>query len=359
MSLPEHLIIDDVPRPTTNSRGLPIHPTEEGVRNFWAWFGNSKCVDQEDRPLVFFHGTGSNFHIFKRGIKGGMYFTTDSEYASVIAESKGSGLGAVMPLYLRSINPLTLPGRDYSHNMITIANDDGHDSLIATDIMAPGNMSTVVVFEPLQLKSAIGNSGAFCQNNPSLTDHEEVTFRLEHRGHAHGQDDYTLYAYRGALRVGHIDYSVYRNTPAVQMIHVEAFALRQGIGTQMVLKLQKEHPDTQINFGGLTEAGARFFERLPKVILPSPQAPLFDERNAAIELKKQILAKADALLKSQTSPTEVENAAYGELIAPLNDLYDKIDKLDRELTDASPVRVLIRNAAAVAPTHSTTPAPAP
>lgn len=48
--------IDGKDRPTTNSEGQPIAQTEEGLRNFWAWFGDSKVVDAEGKPLVVQHG---------------------------------------------------------------------------------------------------------------------------------------------------------------------------------------------------------------------------------------------------------------------------------------------------------------
>lgn len=37
----ETITVDGVERPTTNSDGKPIHPTEEGIRNFWEWFSPS------------------------------------------------------------------------------------------------------------------------------------------------------------------------------------------------------------------------------------------------------------------------------------------------------------------------------
>lgn len=46
------LTIDGVERPTRNSNGQPIAQTEEGIRNFWRWFGDSKVVDEQGLPLV-------------------------------------------------------------------------------------------------------------------------------------------------------------------------------------------------------------------------------------------------------------------------------------------------------------------
>lgn len=55
-SLPDILMINGKERPTQNSNGQPIAATEEGVRNFWNWFGDSKVVDEQGRPLVVYHG---------------------------------------------------------------------------------------------------------------------------------------------------------------------------------------------------------------------------------------------------------------------------------------------------------------
>ena len=45
--LPKKLTIDGIERHTTNSDGKPIAQTEEGIKNFWAWFGDSQVVDNE------------------------------------------------------------------------------------------------------------------------------------------------------------------------------------------------------------------------------------------------------------------------------------------------------------------------
>ena len=39
--LPQTVEVDGVERPTTNSKGQPIHPDIQGVRNFWRWFSPS------------------------------------------------------------------------------------------------------------------------------------------------------------------------------------------------------------------------------------------------------------------------------------------------------------------------------
>jgi len=57
MSIPEKIKIGGKLRPTRNSNNKLIHPTLQGIKNFWKWFGNSKVVDNQGRPLVVYHGS--------------------------------------------------------------------------------------------------------------------------------------------------------------------------------------------------------------------------------------------------------------------------------------------------------------
>ncbi len=56
-SIPDTIEINGTQKPTTNSEGKPIASTEQGIRNFYKWFGDSKVVDEQGRPLVVYHGT--------------------------------------------------------------------------------------------------------------------------------------------------------------------------------------------------------------------------------------------------------------------------------------------------------------
>ena len=46
-----------VPLPNENSLGNKIIPDDdkEKIINFWNWFGDSKIVDKQGRPLVVYH----------------------------------------------------------------------------------------------------------------------------------------------------------------------------------------------------------------------------------------------------------------------------------------------------------------
>jgi len=118
-TMPDTITVDGVQRPTTNSNGQLIHPTEQGVRNFWRWFADSKVVDDKGRPLVVYHGTGSDFTEFKvtgtgaatgnTGLYGeGAYFSQSAEYAGKYAVNLGFGdvkNPNIIPAYLSMQNP--------------------------------------------------------------------------------------------------------------------------------------------------------------------------------------------------------------------------------------------------------------
>lgn len=179
--IPTHIDIDGVKRPTTNNKGAPIHPTEEGVRNFWKWFGDSKAVDAEGRPLVMYHGTQRSFDEFDPSGEGtfgrGVYLTglpeRTGQYTKQRADMTG---GNVMPVYLKIANPSELtsalgikPTDKESANKFTALQQrlikKGHDgslSWLGKDVWE------AVAFSPEQIKSAIGNEGAFSPTEANI-----------------------------------------------------------------------------------------------------------------------------------------------------------------------------------------------
>lgn len=84
--------VDGKERTVFNSNGKPIHPTVEGVRNFWRRFGESKYVDSLGRPLPFYHGTKGDFDEFKARYDDGMISVSRSpEFASNWVTGKMDG----------------------------------------------------------------------------------------------------------------------------------------------------------------------------------------------------------------------------------------------------------------------------
>jgi len=199
---------------STNSLDTPIAANDEGVANFWHWYsgqdgslkdtrsstqgsggtaggaaaggpgrdggapGRLGPVDAQGRPLVFFHGTRDDFTAFDTehpnrkdvGWLGrGVYGASDPADANYYAGAKRGGGGQrVMPLYFAVTNPyVATPEIKARLKRATQAQVDrftanlramGHDGVTLT--VEDGSVE-IVAFDPSQVKSAIGNSGAF------------------------------------------------------------------------------------------------------------------------------------------------------------------------------------------------------
>lgn len=169
-TLPPTIDVDGVKRPTANSQGKQIHPTEEGVRNFWKWFGESKVVDEQGRPLVVYRGT--NTEILGKNPKRpeeAYYFAKNADYAATFADNN---TGSIIPAYLKLNNPFysesigdvtvykftTFPEYNESYKL--------SDGLYGLD--ANTNEPVYVVFSPSQIKSATGNLGTFSPETANI-----------------------------------------------------------------------------------------------------------------------------------------------------------------------------------------------
>lgn len=216
--------VDGEMRHVNNSEGIPIHHTDEGIRNFHRWFGDSKMVDEHGRPQVFYHGSAKedieSFDVEKAGTVQysdwgkGVYFTprkfqannykaeavkkNDKEYndayANYEALSKKDGWKDGSPQTsdetfaalnkFRSIgNKLdsTTSGKVYSsylklknpyHQEYSSMNDPylekrakekGHDGIVVHTYH--GKIDEVVAFHDHQIKSSESNNGEFGNNN--------------------------------------------------------------------------------------------------------------------------------------------------------------------------------------------------
>lgn len=155
--------------------------------NFRKWFGDSKVVDADGKPLVVYHGTLADFSTFELGrgeAQSTAFFFTNKEnvngyLTSYLDQQKyqqetRDGDHTIMPVYVSLKNPKRIDTTDTgewadpdSENAAIVkAKKEGHDGLIVTD----GSMDTVfyVAFNPEQIKSATGNSGAFNPNDPNI-----------------------------------------------------------------------------------------------------------------------------------------------------------------------------------------------
>jgi len=198
--------VDGTERPSEDSTGKQIHPTEEGIRAFWRWFKDSRVVDDQGRPLVVYHGTSDDVEAFDpaRAVSegGAFYFSNSYPHARAITNAntyaRKSG-GNVVPAYLKITSPLEdgylgsvdekssseeiedfLSGVEkfnrgldykkerYFSQLISFAKKMRNDGVIirnveddSADYGSQTPTTVYAVFAPAQVKSALGNSGAF------------------------------------------------------------------------------------------------------------------------------------------------------------------------------------------------------
>ena len=217
-TLPDTITINGVERPTRNSNGQPIHPTIQGIENFWRWIDgtNERRLEQAirqgenaagvsgsaerntaaakylfdgyGRPRVFFHGTTANIEAFDLDHKGrldqgwlgrGVYLASDKDLAEYYANQKGGydagGMQNVMPMYVSLHNPLVANTdtkatfRKASKGAIDRWTakmvEAGYDGVILE--FAKGDIE-VVAFNNAAVKSATGNNGEFSASNPKI-----------------------------------------------------------------------------------------------------------------------------------------------------------------------------------------------
>ena len=146
---------------------------------FRNWFKNSKAVNDDGSPMVLYHGTpsGTDIESFdpKKGERGNraMYFTPDPNSAETYGMFQGAmrgkpGGGAVYPVYVTLQNPVMLDGAKGAfipQYQVDAYKADGHDGAIFTNRLG---QKEYIVFDPEQVKSAVGNKGAFDPSNPDI-----------------------------------------------------------------------------------------------------------------------------------------------------------------------------------------------
>lgn len=190
------VIVDGRERPTRNNRDQPLHWSEEGVRNFWRWFGDSRAVDGDGRPVVLFHGTGADFPSFDINAGGDLaqFFTPSTVVAEWFAEHGDKGWWDeyrpnVIPVVLAVRNtkfisadhlatligdPDDSTGIDWTSisSVVADAQKEGFDSICLTGTREYNGTTDDqwLALDSRQIKSAIGNSGLFDPTSDHLAD---------------------------------------------------------------------------------------------------------------------------------------------------------------------------------------------
>jgi hypothetical protein len=147
-----------------------------------------------------------------------------------------------------------------------------------------------------------------------------------------GQHDMALIATVDGVHSGTLRYVVYENEPSVSMIKVRRSMRKQGIGTALVIALQREYPDVQINFGYLTEAGAGLLKSLDWHVVVNEEHEAASINLARIEA--QMTNYAERAEKIVNAP-QAEKDAFRDEVSDWNDLHDQADRL-RGIVSSTP-----------------------
>jgi len=170
---------------------------------------------------------------------------------------------------------------------------------------------------------------------------EDLQFRDENTGAHSGQSDFTLRAYDGVQEVGHIDYVVYQGAISISMISVPKGKRRNGHATALVRELQRQYPDIEIDWGGMTQQGSALRQSIPKTVIQHKDV---QEKMALLRRKQAEAASLEQLAneyydRDDHSPEERE--AFKASMEPWNDLRDEIWDLEQELGKAKETTTLI------------------
>lgn len=145
--------------------------------NFWKWFGDSKMVDVDGNPHIFYHGTTADFSEFNT--RPASFFTFRIEYASKYGKKQG---GSVVPVYLSLQNPARMSDLRMVSAEVKKENPElkyfsidqyaeelgrrGFDGLISMGY--PQQPVEVLVFDSTKIKS-IYNQGTWNPNSKDIT----------------------------------------------------------------------------------------------------------------------------------------------------------------------------------------------
>ena len=176
---------------------------QPGTTAFDNWFQNSVVVDENGNPLIVYHGTTQDFTTFERpeGAAMGYHFGTSQAAADIYGDEIPENARTI-PVYLSIKNPLVVPfdtgfyDADITLQYLRDFNPDGigeeagrlreeqpdmdieelqqwleslgYDGIQYTNTGEDNGSVSWIAFNQSQIKSAVGNSGAYDPNNPNI-----------------------------------------------------------------------------------------------------------------------------------------------------------------------------------------------
>ena len=193
--------VDGVLRHRNNSEGHPIHETDEAIKNFYRWFGNSKSVDEYGRPKIVYHNTDEEWDEYdpskekESAVHGkGLYVAIDKPWnkkqkpmrlyvktnspfngARPASEEEEKDYNEKFSKYLGRNHNIKENGIPFismerrSGSVISGLREAGFDSFIHPGPGSHGNH--MVIFDgKRQIKSAENNNGNYSSNTNKITE---------------------------------------------------------------------------------------------------------------------------------------------------------------------------------------------
>lgn len=161
----------------------------EDEESFAKWFGDSKVVDANGKPLRVYHGTAADFDQFRKTRRSetnafnrdkyvGIFFSDNPEAADFYSGFPGKHAPRTIPVYLSLQDPLIIDydGKVKSPNQMILwsqeAKRNDNDGIIIHNIRDTPTLKSenlYIAFVPWQIKSAVGNNGNFSKFDRRIT----------------------------------------------------------------------------------------------------------------------------------------------------------------------------------------------
>lgn len=267
--------VDGVMKHRNNSEGNPIHPTDEGIRNFHRWAGDDEMKDSEGRPMVMYHGTSkdvdySDFKVPKNGV----WLTTSKKHASDYAKQNDSQdtkydpdtrrfvdintASRVLPLYIKGKSEYKMTEDD--HKKINTSNYKKSQGMLfdtlrgkGHDLISHGGGTYTVIGGKDQFKSAIGNIGNFSTKKTKI--HESDDYRDSHTAPgpdaapAHALNSNGIYPDDIYSSKGASYYGDGRDDDKLVLAQLKTLKDRPNASIDIYRAVPKKHKDDGINAG--------------------------------------------------------------------------------------------------------------
>ena len=317
---------------------------------FRAWFGDSKVVDAQGKPLVVFHGTQApaEFDTFdaariRNFSQGGFWFTSDLNYASGFVPTS-----RVMSVFLSIQNPATWEqydaaakeGDGTTASIQEILTRQGYDGVAFGTAGSP----TWIAFTPTQIKSATGNRGTFSPTDPNIlmqsafhgSPHRFDKFTLDHIGSGEGAQAYGWGLYFAESR-GVAEFYRKQLTQQVpsQRVTVDGASLDDAIKSAGLSGLTRAKVasalDATLDVDKAIE-NLNYQEQQSKSITDAGRAMFASARTFVESLRGKVLERSDRptgqLYKVELTPTDDEYLLWDK---PLSEQSEKVNGAIRQM----------------------------